>query len=585
MATYNQPNFRGRRDTETINSSTFDWSLNTNFTVDIGEIFRVRFEAEETAGTGGANTFKLQYNHDAAGWVDVDPWDAAPNGSPVLAVESSQYTDGDATTNVISGSSEAFTAGTGESGDASFSSSISSQHTEVEFCLIIRRLYTLSGAPAQVDDSDTFELRIVENDGTPFNSYTSPTVTANLGTNGAINGVFIETPGRVFHEDGGDLYFLCEDSESSAEWCVMKSTDGGDSWSLTDNANRPTAATDLETSDSVFAGNTIYISQHTGDDIYFHTFRTSGHASADTWGTTDKVIKTGVALNVNQQSTAIERRSDGDLVVFYNDANGGDDAGYYQISTDSGSTWDGEVTLDATAGISVHDIRVVRGASDLIHIFYNDRLGGVAYHRSLSSADSLSGRETAEADTGTGTSERAPIVGVVYWDSSGDEKIMAAIKDGSDNLVYSVVVTNDGSPESRKQASDNTVDFDPSPGSGSRQCVADLQQDGSDTWLWYADGTDFDLYRDSATNDGGWGTDTEELDGTTTIYIRGLIFTHSAANGSDKVYGRVRDRFGGNWPGGLYYDEYVIASGVSPVSVSITPDDVDDFSQGVKIWG
>jgi hypothetical protein len=113
--------------------------------------------------------------------------------------------------------------------------------------------------------------------------------------------------------------------------------------------------------------------------------------------------------------------------------------------------------------------------------------------------------------------------------------------------------------------------------------VADLQQDGSDTWLWYADGTDFDLYRDSATNDGGWGTDTEELDGTTTIYIRGLIFTHSAANGSDKVYGRVRDRFGGNWPGGLYYDEYVIESG-GP-AVSITPDDVDDFSQGVKIWG
>jgi hypothetical protein len=163
-----QEAFQGRADdTETLNSATFDYSLNTNFTQDADVIFRVRFELQETAGGDRKNEgYRIEYNHNGTGWTAVGA------ATPLQYAASGQYVHSDNTTQVIGDGS--FVTGDGvESTDVAPVVTLLSESTEHEFCVYIDS--------AQVADTDTIGLKVVFNDGTDLDNYAvNLTITVNV---------------------------------------------------------------------------------------------------------------------------------------------------------------------------------------------------------------------------------------------------------------------------------------------------------------------------------------------------------------------------------------------------------------------
>jgi len=537
--------------------------LDTGATIGTGIRFRVRFEVEEVNGVSTTVTLKLQYRRNAGSWYDLIV--PGNNGAtPIMIVDSAQYTDGDATTNVLSGSSKSFVAGTGEEDNTVGSVTLANEHTEIEFTLMLQNFFGSGGAHYQTVQNDVFELRLVESDNTALDSYTYPTITLDV-TDYYIGGTYVEAPVRIgpFCDGNGNLYTLIEPYATTTTVMIMiKSTDGGKTWAEVDGANNPTYG-DLESIDIVQEGTTLHIAHQpsTGNwpNIYYHTFRTSDDGSnPDTWGITDNEVYTG--LSATDYSVAIAVRSDGDVVLFYRRTDTGYESIKYKINT---GTWGGENTLDNTASTHVSAVRAVRGANDKIHVFYKDATNNDIYHKSLSSSDVLSGRESCYTDAKSGgTDYQEAMTPAVYWDDAGDEKVMVGILDNSDNLLYTVVVTNDGTPETAKVASDNTVYNNPGD-TGSEQPVADLvvDQDADTTYIMYSDLTTHDLFRDVAVNDGGWGTDVEQVDAVDAYWVRGNVFTHSVGNGGKTVYGFTYDNGSNGYTGFIWYDEYEIAGG------------------------
>jgi hypothetical protein len=152
----------------------------------------------------------------------------------------------------------------------------------------------------------------------------------------------------------------------------------------------------------------------------------------------------------------------------------------------------------------------------------------------------------------------------------------------TDNNLYSCNITNDGSPETVKLASDNTVKASPA-NTDSGQPVAALANDGENVYLHYADLTSGDLYRTKNVNNGTWGTDVEETDGTDLFFIRSLVFTHSAGNGGSKVIGYTYEKHladEGGYTGFTWYGEYELSP--PPLSISVV-DRPSYKSSSVKI--
>ena len=157
-----QVGFRGRGgDTVPLNDNT-TWvaAENTNFTIDAGETFRLRLEADEQNAKNGAVAGTIEYNHNGGGWVQV-----TTSSSVLRAVPSSQFNDGAATTNLLTGSARAFVAGEGSEDASPANMALNNQQTEHEYALQI--------IPADVAQDNTIQVRLIGMD-----AYTvTPTIT------------------------------------------------------------------------------------------------------------------------------------------------------------------------------------------------------------------------------------------------------------------------------------------------------------------------------------------------------------------------------------------------------------------------
>jgi hypothetical protein len=168
-AAYDQDAYRGRGDTVGLNTNTWDNPLNTGWNQLVDTVFRVRFLIQETAGASATQAWKLQYNLAGAGWNDVTA------SSPIQWALSGQYADDDTTSQLLGAGT--FRTGHGNEGDnlCPDTGGVSIQgndETENE--------WALSVDSGQVTHTQTFQLRVVESDGTELGSYTNtPTITVN----------------------------------------------------------------------------------------------------------------------------------------------------------------------------------------------------------------------------------------------------------------------------------------------------------------------------------------------------------------------------------------------------------------------
>jgi hypothetical protein len=162
-----QEAFQGRADdTETLNSASFDYSLNTNFTQLVDTIFRIRFEIQETAGGDTGNVqYYLQYNHEGGGWNDIGA------ATPLQWALSGQYAADDAATQVIGDGS--YVNGDGVEGRANTGNiALTSQSSESEWAVYIDS--------AQVAHNETIAVRVGTLGGAALDNYAvNLTITVN----------------------------------------------------------------------------------------------------------------------------------------------------------------------------------------------------------------------------------------------------------------------------------------------------------------------------------------------------------------------------------------------------------------------
>lgn len=171
-----QKTFRARDDSQTLNSSTFTYAVNTNWTQLVDVVFRVRFTVQEVGATAGASTYNLYYSLNGGAYTKV-----TTSSAPIQYALSGQFADKDATTKVLDGTGT-WAAGQGleTSVDTSSISLVASGNTEIEFCLTI--------PAAGVAHGNTIALRVYRSTSTALYSYTNtPTVTVSEPISGNLS--------------------------------------------------------------------------------------------------------------------------------------------------------------------------------------------------------------------------------------------------------------------------------------------------------------------------------------------------------------------------------------------------------------
>ncbi len=513
-AEWTQAEFRIRgdglyADHQVLNADTAnDWKYAVNVSGILqpspshaGTVFGLRFKVS-AAVVGGSKTLKIQQAKNGGGWVDMtteihNDQSLLVNGIPVGITPSIHFTDGDATTQLLSGSS--FVAGTGEhDGTAAAVTLAVGDHTELEWRIFINKTYETMGVGNI--DGDYYDFRLVESDGTPLTNYTNtPRITLDYD-NDYVGGTYPESIGGygVYTASDGDAFTFVEESELTGSIKAMKRANGTTRWVVVDNGNEPTGFQDLECFHVQQIGNTLHLFFQGGTTRY-ETF----DMSTDSWGTLDEEVDaTGGGIN---QTVFGFKRSDDTVICFYGDVS--DDLVYKERS--SGGVWDVSSTSFFTG--TIKGAAGVLAANDKIYAAYHDN-DTTIYSKSLNSSNGQGTQRTISTDPRLGGAGQWAVIAPVYWDDSGTEKVGIIYQEDTDAKLYWRIISNDGAPATASVVTDNAVLDDPT-GLNSRQASANALMDGTTTIVAYCESATEDLYYTSSDNGATFDTDTEVEDG------------------------------------------------------------------------
>ncbi len=520
-----QTGFRVRSDFAATLNSTDGWAgaLNENVTIVADRPFRIRFEVEWKSILGGARQFRLQYRRNEVSWTDVEvqdfphPESATPR---VSIVSCAGFTDGAPTENILDGSPARFTAGAGISLAGQTSSwAGNGTHGEFEWAVVVR---LFADGPVTNAAGDTFEFRMVEDDGEPMDAYVNPALPLTIPA-GHVGGTFVETPGRIgpWQASNGDLYFIMEPTETNNAFMMMKSTDEGRTWREVDGANRPPTR-DLESVDSRLIGATIHIIHQVTQSARYHSFRTSDHPThPDTWDVRGELAGTVTAV---AQTASMAVRSDGSIVAFYL----GQEKIHYSIRSPAG-VWSQVMTLDAGLAPNQAGPQAILGANDVIHLAYYGTDGTIWYRRFLADG-TLTARQQLATGAGTSRSEYGAVLPLLYHSATNTVIIVYRLTNGK---LWERRIVNHGEPTAAVQVSDrnvvrNAVD--------SQQPAADAVLDGQTVHVLFVEQSSRSLF--STRDDGGWQPSTLQVANILGSWVRGNVYTR---RDGVRVYGYIYD--------------------------------------------
>jgi hypothetical protein len=169
LPAFDQDSFRLRNDDGDEATATWKVAANQNTSLNVDENFRCRFVVQETAGGSVTNEgFKFQYRLNAGSWTDI-----TTTSSVVKSVLSPNFTDGvDCVQRIGAGTFITDNDGMDENGaTGAVADFAGNDETEVEGCFQI--------VGADVANNDVIEIKVVRDDGTVLDSYTStPSITA-----------------------------------------------------------------------------------------------------------------------------------------------------------------------------------------------------------------------------------------------------------------------------------------------------------------------------------------------------------------------------------------------------------------------
>lgn len=459
-----------------------------------------------------------------------------PASPPVSIIETDVYQHGDATDDLLKASAARFTAGAGISMAAHTPAWDGADgHGEFEWPLVIRRF---ADRAITSDDGDTFEFRMTGTAGTAIDS---PTARLTLDVPpGHLGGTFVETPGRIgpWQTSNGDLYFVMEPTESDNLFMIVKSTDGGQSWTEVDGANRPKTG-DLESVDGQMVDGTIHmVHQVTGATLH-HAFRTSDHpARPDSWAVTDELA---TKVTARAQMASMAARSDGSLVFFHL----GDTVGYAVRSPDG--EWSDEILIDYGNGApDLAGPQATAGIDDIVHLGYY-RMDGTIWYRRLLADGTLT--DPHQLATGAATSEDdwGPVLPLVYLPETDTTVVIYRLDDGK---LWERRVSGDELPTPAVQVTDQRV---VQHAVDSQQAGADAVADGATVRVLFISEADGNIY--STHDRGGWQPPELEVDGIDGGWVRGSIYVRPDGV---KVYGYAYDSGSQGGAGFNRYAEIVL---------------------------
>lgn len=318
-----------------------------------------------------------------------------------------------------------------------------------------------------------------------------------------------------FKAPNGQFYVVLRNpSTGRPEVCMA--TDPTSSFAIQDTSNKPTRPPT-----SMWAtlnGNDLHLVTSTDSEpeIEHHIFRTA----TDLWDGTiiDQEIENvkNEPANENKSCSIVVRPSDNDIIVLYNgdtDADMGNPYERVDYAFWNGSSWS-SVGVQVNGGSAAEDhigSIAVLGESDAVHFGWNDDTNGDALYRRLNSSNSLGTQGTLQGD------DRNPahrVIPSVYYDDGGVERITFGVTNtiGVTPRIDSVKVddeTIDGTPDAAGRTN-NKVE--------NAMSVACLAVDGIGKIVYFlgVDALNGDLYFNSNTDDGGWGTPAVEVTGTVT---------------------------------------------------------------------
>ena len=141
--------FRGRDDSVGLNTDTWTFPQDTNFSYNVDEIFRIRFGCQEVNNKSYNLAWQIEYNLNGTGWNNV-----TTTSNVIQAVPSAQFNDGDAiTASLLTGETQAWINGAGDE-DGAPPGVIQMQNIATEY------EYSMQIQSADVSNNDTIEIRV-----------------------------------------------------------------------------------------------------------------------------------------------------------------------------------------------------------------------------------------------------------------------------------------------------------------------------------------------------------------------------------------------------------------------------------------
>lgn len=536
-----EPSFRVRSNFEAGLNADEGWAgdLNEHVTVDTDQPFRVRFELEADSMENDQQRLRLQYRRNDGDWMNVEASDFPYPESASLRtsiVSTDAFDHGAETTDLLDGSGTPFSAGAGiDLAEASPSWTGGSGHSEWEWPLVIRRF---ADGPVTNEEGDSFDFRMTDENDTPLTS-NNPRVTVSVPP-GHVGGTFVETPGRVgpWEASNGDLYFIMEPTVTDYLLMVVKSTDGGATWQVVDNANRPSTR-DLEGFATVRQGDTIHMLHQTSHDVWYHSFRMSDHSTApDTWDVGDE--KVAEPEEPPTQVASIAARSDGSLVGVY----GGPDKIHFKVRSPDG-TWGSETVVDAGQSRDLSGPQVVSGEDDIVHLAYTGD-DGTAWYRRIQPEGTLTPREQLADGLGTTEYDVGSILPLVYISETNTVAVIYRLATGR---LWERRIVDHGSPGDPTRVSDRDVVQNPVD---SDQAGADAVADGTAVHVLFIEEGTGGIYHTRSDEEGTWQSSSLEVDGVNAQWIRGMRLSQGRET---SVYGFIYDAGSGGGSGMNRYDE------------------------------
>lgn len=507
--------------------------------------FRVRFALELTDAEPGTHRFRLEYRRNGEAWTELAAEDfpyperATP---PVSIVSPGGYPAHAVTANLLGSSRALFVSGAGIALDTLTApwppagaglppGTTGPVHTEFEWPLVVRRF--ADGAVVN-DDGDQFEFRMTDQAGTPIAGATYPAVSVVV-PDGLLAGTFVETPERIgpWQSSDGALYFVMEPSESDNVLMVVRSTDGGATWSEVDGANRPVTG-DLEGFATAFEGGRIHMLHQTSDAVFYHAFGTSDDpGGSGRWIVRDELV--AAPDEPPTQVAALQARSDGTLVGIY----GGPRSIHYKIRSTDGR-WGTETVLDEGRAILLSGPQSALGNDDVVHLAYTGRaaMEGTIWYRRILPDGSVTQATLLGSGAGVTDEDVGAVAPLVYMPTTNTVVVLYRI-DG--DLFERRMV--DGAPPtaavlvSERSVVQSAVDSD--------QVGADAIADGETVHVLFIDEDSGAIFHTVSDRAGFWSEPRLIQGGIRALWVRGNRLTR--ADGTP-VYGFVYDAgsFGGS---------------------------------------